>query len=271
MPDQGRFPPIIVLVLALMVFGVKPIRAEEVVVAAASSLNFAVKEMVTEFEAQTGYQVRLSLGSSGSFYAQISNGAPFEVFLSADVGYAKALEEAGLVEPGTFFIYSVGRIVLWVSTDSPVDLKELQMGALLHPSVKKIAIANPRHAPYGRAAEEALRSFKVHNHVKDKIVYGEHQSQAAQFVQSGAAEIGILALSQALSPILGKAGRFWEIPSKVYSPLPQSIVILKTARAHHNLRAVRIFYDWVKGSFGQAVLRKYGLSFKGETVEEVDP
>ena len=268
MSNQVRFAPIILFALVLMVFGVKPVRAGEVVVAAASSLNFAVKEMITEFETRTGHQVRLSLGSSGSLYAQISNGAPFEVFLSADVGYAKKLEEAGLVEPGTFFVYSVGRIVLWVSKDSSVDLQELQMGALLHPSVKKIAIANPRHAPYGRAAEEALRSFEVDHRVKDKIVYGEHQSQAAQFVQSGAADIGILALSLALSPTLGQAGRFWEIPRESYSPLPQSAVILKTAGAHDNLQVVRTFYDWVKGPPGQAVLRKYGLSV---SVQEVDP
>src|SRR5438445_5658373 len=154
--------------------------AGEVSIAAASDLNFAFKEIVAGFEKKTGHTVKLSLGSSGNFFAQLSNGAPFDVFFSADIGYPKRLEQAGLAEPGTLYMYAVGRIVLWVPKGSPIDLLSLGIRALQHPAVKKIAIANPKHAPYGRAAVTAMEHYKVYDALKDKFVLGENISQTAQ-------------------------------------------------------------------------------------------
>src|SRR5713226_4038188 len=133
-----------------------PVQAAEIAIAAASDLNFAFKEIVADFEKKTGSTVKLSLGSSGNFFAQLSNGAPFDLYFSADIGYPKKLEEAGLAEPGTLYMYAVGRIVVWVPKGSPIDVAELGIKALQHPAVKKVAIANPKHAPYGRAAMAAM-------------------------------------------------------------------------------------------------------------------
>lgn len=196
-----------------------PVQAGEITIAAASDLNFAFKEIVADFEKKTGNTVKLSLGSSGNFFAQLSNGAPFDLFFSADIGYPKKLEEAGLAEPGTLHMYAVGRLVVWVPKGSPIDVGALGIKALQHPSVKKIAIANPRHAPYGRAAVVAMEYYKVHDAVKDKLVLGENISQTAQFVQTGGADVGIIALSLAVAPAMKEAGTLWEVPLEAYPRL----------------------------------------------------
>src|SRR2546428_183571 len=165
-----------------------PVHAAEISIAAASDLNFAFKEIVADFQKTPGNTVKLSLGSSGNFFAQISNGAPFDLFFSADISYPKKLEEAGLAEPGTLYMYAVGRIVVWVPKGSPIDVASFGIKALQHPSIKRIAIANPKHAPYGRAAVAAMEHFKVYDAVKDKLVLGENISQTAQFVQTGRAD-----------------------------------------------------------------------------------
>ena len=180
-----------------------PLRAESVNVAAASDLNFAVQEIIKSFEQNTGNTVRLTLGSSGNFYAQILNGAPFDVFLSADMEYPKQLEKQGYAVPGSTFAYGAGRIALWVPNRSSLDLDKVGMNALLDNSIRKIAIANPAHAPYGRAAVAALEHAKLYDRVKNKLVLGENISQAAQFVQSGAADLGVIAISIALSRQMG--------------------------------------------------------------------
>ena len=237
--------------------------AGEVSIAAASDLNFAFKEIVAEFEKRTGNTVKLSLGSSGNFFAQLSNGAPFDVFFSADIGYPKRLEQAGLAEPGTLYLYAVGRIVLWVPKGSPIDVHALGIEALQHPSVKKIAIANPKHAPYGRAAVAAMEHFKVYGAVKDKLVLGENISQTAQFVQTGGADIGIIALSLAVAPAMKDTGMLWEVPFEAYPRLEQGAVILKTAK---NQKAARGFLDYIKGSEGAAVFKRYGFFLPEKSV-----
>src|SRR5206468_4618125 len=146
-----------------------PVQAGEISIAAASDLNFAFKEIVAAYEKKTGNMVKLSLGSSGNFFAQLSNGAPFDLFCSADIGYPRKLEEAGLAEPGTLYMYAVGRIVVWVPKGSPIDVAELGIKALQQPSVKKVAIANPKHAPYGRDAVAETEHYKVHDTVKDTM------------------------------------------------------------------------------------------------------
>jgi molybdate transport system substrate-binding protein len=219
-------------------------------------LNFAFKEIVADFEKTTGNTVKLSLGSSGNFFAQISNGAPFDLFFSADISYPKKLEEAGLAEPGTAYKYAVGRIVVWVPKGSPIDVSALGIKALQHPSVKKIAIANPKHAPYGRAAVAAMEHYQVYDAVKDRLVLGENISQTAQFVQTGGADVGIIALSLAVAPAMKEEGRYWEIPLEAYPKLEQGAVILKTAK---EAKTARAFLDYIKGPDGAAVFKRYGF------------
>lgn len=231
-------------------------QAGEITVAAASDLNFAFKEIVAEFEKKTGNTVKLSLGSSGNFFAQLSNAAPFDLFFSADISYPKKLEEAGLTEPGTLYMYAVGRIVVWVPKGSPIDVGSLGIKALQHPSVKKIAIANPKHAPYGRAAVAAMEHFKVYDAVKDKFVLGENISQTAQFIQTGGADIGIIAFSLAVAPAMRETGTYWEVPVDAYPRLEQGAVVLKAAK---DVIAARAFLDYIKSPEGAAVFKRYGF------------
>jgi molybdate transport system substrate-binding protein len=241
-------------VLCLLFAVCCPLHAEEVTVAAASDLNFAIKEIIQKFEQSTGHKVRLTLGSSGNFYAQIVNGAPFDVFLSADINYPAELEKSGKAVPGSTFTYGIGAISLWVPKDSRIDVERLHMKALLDPSVRKIAIGNPEHAPYGRAAVAAMQTAKIYDQVKSKLVLGENISQAAQFVQSRAADIGIIAFSIATSgPMLG-TGRHWRIPSNMHPPIEQGAVLLKRGGT-----AARAFHEWLRGPEAQKVFEKYGF------------
>ena len=247
---------VVIAVACVLCLWVATARAAEITVAAASDLNFVFKEIVADFEKKTGNRVKLSLGSSGNFYAQLSNGAPFDLFFSADIGYPRKLEEAGLAEPGTLYMYGVGRIVVWVPKGSLIDVGSLGINALLHPSVKKIAIANPKHAPYGRAAVAAMEHYKVYEAVKDKLVLGENISQTAQFIQTGGADIGIIALSLAVAPAMKETGAFWEVPVEAYPRLEQGAVALKAAK---DLKTVRAFLDHIKSPEGTAVFKRYGF------------
>jgi molybdate transport system substrate-binding protein len=203
-------------------------RAQQITVAAASDLQFVLPQVAARFEQQTGHHVELTFGSSGNFFAQIQNGAPYDLFFSADLDYPRRLEAAGLTEAGTY-AYATGKIVLWAPAASKLDLSR-GLAVLLDPSVKKVAIANPQHAPYGRAAVAALRSRKIYDQVSGKLVLGENISQAASFVVSGSADAGILALSLALAPSMKEKGRYYEIPSQDYPPLEQAAVVLKSSR-----------------------------------------
>lgn len=233
--------------------------SEEVRIAAASDLNFAFKEIVAEFEKTTGSHVKLTLGSSGNFYAQIQHGAPFDLYFSADIGYPKKLEEAGLVVPGSLYPYAVGRIVLWAGKGSPLDLSK-GLDVLRDPTIKKIAIANPKHAPYGRAAVAAMEQYKVYDQVKDKLILGENISQAAQFIESGACDIGIIALSLALAPTMQTRGTYWEVPAVVHPPLEQGAVILKQSK---HPETARQFLEFMKGPQGQEIMKRYGFTVPG--------
>jgi len=227
---------------------------EDVNLAAASDLNFALKEVIPQFERDTGHKVRVSFGSSGNFYAQIVNGAPFDVFLSADLDYPNQLEKAGRAVPGSTFPYGRGAIALWVRKASAVRVEALGMKTLLDPSVKKIAIANPEHAPYGRAAVAAMQKAHVYDAVKNKLVLGENISQAAQFVQSGAADMGIIAMSIAVSEPMRQSGSYWTIPRDMYPPLEQGAVLLK-----HGGPGAKAFCEWLKGTAARKIFEKYGF------------
>lgn len=233
--------------------------AAEIMIAAASDLNFAMKDLVTEYEKTSGNHVKLSLGSSGNFFSQIQNGAPFDLYFSADIGYPRKLEEAGLVVPGSLYPYAVGRIVLWTGKGSHLDLSK-GLEILREPTIKKIAIANPKHAPYGRAAVAAMAHFNVYDQVKDKLILGENISQAAQFIESGACDAGIVALSLALAPAMKAAGQYWEIPASAHSPLEQGAVILKQSK---NQEVAKQFLEFIKGSSGQEIMKRYGFTLPG--------
>jgi molybdate transport system substrate-binding protein len=233
--------------------------ANEILVAAASDLSYAIKEIVAHFEKQSPHRIKLTLGSSGNFHSQIKNGAPFDVYFSADIQYPAELEKVGLTEPGTLFTYAIGRIVSWVPGKSPIDVEKLEIKAFFHPSVRKIAIANPSHAPYGRAAVSALERFGFYDQLKDKFVFGENISQTAQFVDAGAADIGIIALAIARAPSVKTKGKYWEIPLDSFPRMNQGAAILKAARHKGNLAAARQFYDWIKSPDSQAILKRYGF------------
>jgi molybdate transport system substrate-binding protein len=238
--------------------------ASEVLVAAASDLSAAIKEIATTFEKNTKHSVKLTLGSSGNFHAQIRNGAPFDVFLSADINYVRELEKAGLTVPASISTYAIGRIVLWVPQDSPIRLESLGMKALLDPQARRIAIANPAHAPYGRAAVDAMKRAGVYEASKSRFVLGENISQAAQFVQTGAADIGVIALSLALTDTM-KQGRSWDIPANSYPEMQQAIVVLKQASKARHDEAAQAFLKAVLSAEGRAILQRYGFSLPPAT------
>jgi molybdate transport system substrate-binding protein len=225
-------------------------------VAAAADLQFALKDIAQQYEHQTGHKVEITFGSSGNFFSQLQNGAPFDVFFSADIEYPMRLQQDNLIEPNSLLKYATGRIVVWMPADSKIDLAGQKWNALLDPSVQKIAIANPEHAPYGRAAVEALKRAGIYEKVQPKLVYGENISQAAQFVQSGNAQAGIIALSLAVSPAM-KTGQRWGVPVDQYAPINQGAVILKTARDKEAARALLAF---VSTDAGQRILESYGFA-----------
>jgi molybdate transport system substrate-binding protein len=252
----ARFAIAILTFLLLTV----PAFAADLRLAAASDLNFAIKEIITQYEKDTGNHVQLTLGSSGTFFTQISEGAPFDVYLSADRSYPDQLLERKLGEPGTLFVYGVGRIVVWVPESSPIDVTKLGMQSLLHPSIRKISIANPSFAPYGRAAVSAMQTAGVYDRVKNNLVLGENISQAAEFVVSGAAQIGILGISMALSdPMRGK-GKYWEVPTGSYPVMEQAGIILRHARESGSLDAARSFIRALQSPMSRAVLERYGFT-----------
>ena len=228
---------------------------QEITVAAAADLQFAMQDVGARFQKETGKTVKLIYGSSGNFFQQIQNGAPFDMFFSANLDYPKKLEASGLTEPGSFYPYARGKIVIWVSTESKLDLNS-GLKILLDPSVKKIAVANPQHAPYGQAAVAAMQNENIYEKVKDKFVLGENISQTASFVVSGSADVGIVALALALSPNMKDKGRYAEIPSDEYPPIEQACVILAASK---NKEAARQFLSFVKTSAIANVLRSYGF------------
>jgi molybdate transport system substrate-binding protein len=229
--------------------------AQEITVAAAADLQFAMQDVAARFQKETGKTVKLTYGSSGNFFQQIQNGAPFDMFFSANLDYAKKLESAGLTVPGSYYEYAKGKIVIWVRNDSKLGLSS-GMQVLLDPSVKKIAVANPEHAPYGQAAVAAMQNDKIYERLKDKFVLGENISQTASFVVAGAADVGIVALSLALSPNMKDKGRYVEIPAVEYPPIEQACVILLSSK---NKETARQFLSFVKTAAIGDVLRSYGF------------
>ncbi len=229
---------------------------EEITVAAAADLNYALKDLAQRFTRASGTEVKLSFGSSGNLFSQVQNGAPFDLFFSADSGYPQKLADVGLVERSSVRIYAVGHLVLWVPNSLGLDPQKLKMDLLSAAKVRRIAIANPQHAPYGRAAMAALEHFGLKDKVAPKLVMGENISQAAQFVQSGNAQAGLIALSLALSPAMKDAGRYWELPGDAYPEMSQAAAIVSSSK---HKAAAEAFLKYVTSAEGRAILQQYGF------------
>lgn len=227
---------------------------ERITVAAAADLKFAMDEIIAAFRrANPGDQVDAVYGSSGKFRTQIEQGAPYDLFFSADIAYPRALAAAGFAATETR-PYALGRLVLW----SPVlDAGGMKLADLAAPGVTRIAIANPKHAPYGKRAEEALRTAGVWDKVAGKLVLGENIAQTAQFVQTGNAQVGLIALSLALNPELAGKGRYALIPDNLHQPLEQGFIV--TRRAERNGLARR-FADYMGKPEARAVMVRYGFA-----------
>jgi len=225
-------------------------------VAAAADLNVALGELVARFSASHAADVSVSYGSSGTFYAQLLNQAPFDMFFSADIEYPRQLASRGLTSEGSEFIYAIGRLVVWAPASSSIDIERLGLQALTAAPVAHVSIANPDHAPYGRAAIAAMRSAGVYDRVRPKLVFGENVAQALQFAQTGAADAGVVALSLVKSPALDGRGRLFEVPADTYPRMEQGGAILKWAADPESARALRAF---VLSEEGRAILKRYGF------------
>jgi molybdate transport system substrate-binding protein len=249
-----RRAPLAALLAVASVAAPAPARpASTLSVAAAASLKTAVEELARAFEAERpGLEVRVSLGASGALFAQIRNGAPFDVFLSADREYPAKLVEAGLA--GAERVYAHGRLVAWRPRRSTLDLERGGLAALADPRVRRIAIANPAVAPFGRAAEAALRAAGVLDAVKGRLVVGTSVGQAAQFATTGAADVAFLPLSLALEPELA-GGAVFRVPEALYPRIEQSGAVLSAAR---DPALALAFLELVSGEKGRAILAKYG-------------
>ena len=229
-------------------------QAIKIRIAAASDLKFALDSVASVFRKKNSGTVDITYGSSGKFFEQLSNGAPFDIFFSADIAYPKQLQEKKLTL-SEIYPYGVGQIVLW---SKKIDPQKEGMKSLLQSSIKKIAIANPAHAPYGKRAEEALVYYKMLDTVKDKLVFGENISQTAQFVTTGAADIGIVALSLALSPNMKKEnGKYFLIPESSHQPLVQGVVLTRQSEGND---LAKDFLEFVKSEKATAILHHFGFA-----------
>lgn len=234
--------------------------SESLTIAAAADLKFAMDEIVEGFrKEQPDDKIEVIYGSSGKFHTQIQQGAPFDLYFSADIGFARSLEEAGL-SAGKTRPYALGRIVLWSNSR---DASKMTLESLLDPAIGKIAIANPKHAPYGKRAEEALRSVGLWDKLQDKLVLGENIAQTAQFVQSGNAQVGIIALALALNPVLAEAGGYALIDEHLHKPLEQGFIVTK--RAENNELAAK-FADFISSQQARAIMTQHGFVLPGESI-----
>ncbi|MCS7234422.1 MAG: molybdate ABC transporter substrate-binding protein [Armatimonadota bacterium] len=229
-------------------------------VAAAADLRYAFEEIGAAFHSRGGVPITFSFGSSGQLAFQVEHGAPFDAFFSANEAFVHRLAERGLVVPDTVQLYALGRIVLWVRRESGLPV-ERGLNVLTDPRVRYVALANPQHAPYGEAARQALLRSRLYERLRPKLVYGENVNQTLQLVQSGNADVGIVALSLALAPPVSRGGRFWLVPQRLHEPIRQAAgVVTRSVRP----REARAFLAFVNGPEGRPVMRRYGFVLPGE-------
>lgn len=243
------------LALVLGVLAVTPALAEQVLVAVAANFIGPFREVAMEFEKTTGHTVQTASGSSGNFYSQIKNGAPFDVFFSADNERPKLLEDEGLGVKGNRFTYAIGRLVLWGPDSTLVKGQDTLRSA----SFKRLAIANPKTAPYGVAAMQAMQKLGVWESVQPRIVMGESLGQTMGFIESGNAELGFLALSQVMDPkIKGKGGR-WDVPVNLHEPIQQDVVLLVKGKDNP---AAKALMEFMGGPQARTIIERYGYELK---------
>lgn len=243
--------PLLLIFASWPVFG-QSTPKQPVSIAAASDLQFALPEIIAAYTRDTGNPVKVTYGSSGNLSAQIANGAPYDLLLSADATYPRELIRTGQAVPDSFTLYARGTLVLWFASPSAKPVFE----SLDSPAIRHIAIANPKHAPYGRAAEAALRSAGIYDKIAPKLVLGENIAQAVQFVDSGNAEAGLVALSLLQGSSTKHAGNWKEVPLDSYPALDQAAVI--TQRGAQNSGA-RAFINFLKSTQSQAIFKRFGF------------
>lgn len=245
----------LIIVMLFTLFEAQGQQRAMVSVAAASDLVFCLEELNAQFQkAHSNITINVTSGSSGNFFAQIRRDAPFDVFLSADRRYPEELVRAGKADGGTLYLYAVGRIVLWTTRTNLAVTNGLSI--LTNPSVRKIAIANPEHAPYGQAAKAALERAGVWAGVQHKLVIGENIAQTAQFVQTGNVDAGIVALSLVSAPRLKNTGSWWLIPEDAHPRLEQAAV--RTRHGTGNA-AAGVYLDFLRSEAGRAILHRFGF------------
>lgn len=254
---MSRFARTSAIVLLLFAVCGTAMASDQITVAAAADLSFAMKDLATDFHARTGNTVTVVYGSSGNFFSQIRSGAPFDVFLSADVAYPRQLEQQGLIEPGSLYVYAVGQLVLWAPRTAGFDLQKAGINAVTDDNVQQIAIANPRHAPYGQAAVAALQHAGLYERIRNNLVFGENVAQTAHFLETGNADVGFIAMAIAVAPSLQTKGTFWVVPSDWYPPLRQAAVVVK-ASSHRD--TANAFLAYLKGPDAATILKRYGFS-----------
>lgn len=243
--------------LILTMFGMLalPACAETLMVAAASDLTYTIGELARTFQKEVpGAQVRTSLGASGNLFAQIKNGAPFDVFMSADMLYPARLAKEGAADPSSLAIYAIGRLAVW-SVNPAFDLKQ-GMAVFKDARLTRVAIANPDVAPYGRAAKSALQAHGVWDAVSGKLVTGENIAQTAQFVQTGNAQIGIVSYATVLAPRLRGVGSYYLVPEAGLSPIEQGAIV--TTRGKANPLAAR-FMRFLQSPAAREILQRHGF------------
>lgn len=251
----ARRPMLIAALLSMALGGTA--FAGETKVAVAANFTEAAKEIAARFKVKTGHDARLSFGSSGLFYTQIANGAPYEVFLSADAERPRKAEAEGLSVPGSRFTYATGRLVLYSKTPGLVDGPNTKGGAVLSKGkFEKLSIADPKAAPYGQAAVETLTKLKLYDALKPKIVQGSSITQAFQYVQTGAAELGFVALSQVITE---RGGSRWVVPAADHGPIDQQAVLLKTGA---DSEAAKAFLTFLKSGEAKAIIKRYGYEVR---------
>ncbi len=255
-----RIIQLLTVLVIVLLSTTSPLFAGQVTITAASDLQYAMKDIITAFESKNpGDTVASVYGSSGKAFSQIENGAPYDMFFAADISYPEKLKRSGMAisEPKP---YAIGRITLWVTKESGLDVRK-GIKLLTDPRVKKIAIANPEHAPYGRSAKETLEHYKLYNNIKNKLVLGENIQQTAQFVQTGAAEAGMIAYSLVLAPVLAKEGNYYLIPATTHKPIVQGYVLLK--QAANNSCAAK-FEQFIGSPAARVIFKRYGFVLPNE-------
>ena len=243
------------LSLVFVSLAVTPALAEQALVAVAANFVPPFREVAMEFEKATGHTVQVASGSSGAFFTQIKNGAPFDVFFSADSERPKLLEEEGLGVKGSRFTYAIGRLVLWSPDPNLVKGED----TLRSEKFKHLAIADPKTAPYGVAAKQAMQKLEVWESVQYRLVLGESLGQTIGFIESGNAELGFLALSQVMDPKMkGKGGR-WDVPSNLHEPIKQDVVLLAKGKDNPAAKSLMVF---IGGPQATAIIERYGYELK---------